>query len=78
MSTPAGEIETHQRVDRVRGRLEDVDEALVRAHLELLAESLFTCGERMTQYMLRSVGSGIGPETLAPVFWAVSTMSLVD
>ena len=30
----------------------------------------------MTQYRLRSVGSGMGPDTLAPVFWAVSTMSL--
>ena len=28
--------------------------------------SLFTCGERITQYRLRSVGSGIGPETFAP------------
>src|SRR5277367_598644 len=30
-------IELHQRVDRVRCRLEDIDQTLVRAHLELLA-----------------------------------------
>ena len=41
-------------------------------------ESLSTCGPLTTQYRLRSVGSGIGPDTLAPVFCAVSTMSFVD
>ena len=41
-------------------------------------ESLSLCGERMTQYRLRSVGRGMGPDTRAPVFWAVSTMSLAD
>src|SRR6476620_9327289 len=31
------QVETHQRVDRLGGRVDDVDEALVGAHLEVLA-----------------------------------------
>src|SRR5678815_611767 len=34
------QIELHQRVHRLRGRLEDVDQPLVRADLELLARLL--------------------------------------
>ena len=34
------ELELHQRVDRLRRRIEDVDQALVRAGLELLARLL--------------------------------------
>ncbi len=41
-------------------------------------ESLSLNGERMTQYTLRSVGSGTGPETVAPVRVAVSTISLAE
>src|ERR1044072_9585063 len=35
-----GEIELHQRVYRLRGRVNDVEKALMRAHLELLAALL--------------------------------------
>ena len=35
-----GEIELHQRVDRLRRRIDDVEHALVRADLELLARLL--------------------------------------
>src|ERR1051325_4308424 len=35
-----GEIELHQRVHRLRGRIDDIEQALVRAHLELLAALL--------------------------------------
>src|SRR5699024_8793885 len=35
-----GEVEPHERVDRLRRRVHDVDEALVRAHLEVLAAVL--------------------------------------
>ena len=31
-----GQVELHQRIDRLLGRLQDVEEALVGAHLELL------------------------------------------
>ena len=36
--------------------------------------SLLTCGERRMVYTFRSVGSGIGPETLEPVLFAVSAI----
>src|SRR5947209_18069874 len=39
-------------------------------------ESLSLNGERITQYTFFSVGRGTGPETLAPVRVAVSTISL--
>src|SRR5687768_10888680 len=32
-----GEVELHEGVDGLRGRVDDVDQALVRPHLELLA-----------------------------------------
>src|ERR1017187_10709818 len=38
-------------------------------------ESLSLNGERITQYTFFSVGSGTGPDTLAPVRVAVSTIS---
>src|SRR5690349_14362165 len=34
------EVEPHERVDRLRGRRVDVDQALVRAHLEVLPRVL--------------------------------------
>src|ERR1700757_1783151 len=39
-------------------------------------ESLSLKGDRITQYTFFSVGSGTGPETVAPVRVAVSTISL--
>src|SRR5207253_3409217 len=41
-------------------------------------ESLSLNGERITQYTFFSVGSGTGPVMVAPVRWAVSTMSRAD
>src|SRR5205823_13474469 len=35
-----GEIELHQRIDRLRRRIDDVEQTLVRAHLELLTALL--------------------------------------
>src|SRR5487761_1861112 len=37
-------------------------------------ESLYLCGDRMTQYTFFSVGSGTGPATRAPVLVTVSTI----
>src|SRR5258707_7630089 len=34
------EVETHERVHRLRGRVDDVDQTLVRTHLEVLARVL--------------------------------------
>ena len=39
-----GEIELHQRVYRLLGRLEDIDQPLVRANLEGLARLLVDVG----------------------------------
>src|SRR5690606_5181956 len=36
---------------------------------------LSMCGERSTVQRCRRVGSGMGPRTVAPVFWAVRTIS---
>ena len=44
------------------------------ADLEVLARVLVLKGPRITQYTLRSVGSGTGPEMVAPLRWAVSTI----
>src|SRR5207302_7877700 len=41
-------------------------------------DSLSMCGERMTQYRLRSMGSGTGPEMRAPVRLTVSTIFSAD
>src|SRR5215475_12747196 len=35
-----GQVDAHQRVDRLRCRVEDVDQSLVRPHLEVLAAVL--------------------------------------
>jgi hypothetical protein len=41
-------------------------------------ESLYLCVARMIVYRLRSVGNGIGPEIVAPVLFAVSTILSAD
>ena len=41
-------------------------------------ESLSLCGERITVTTSFLVGNGIGPETFAPVFLAVSTIFWAD
>jgi hypothetical protein len=43
------QIEFHQRIDRLRRRIDDIDQTLVRAHFELFLRAfLSTCGERLT------------------------------
>ena len=68
-------VQALQGVDRLGRRLMDVDQTLVRADLEMLARVLVLKGERITQYTFFSVGSGTGPDTVAPVRVAVSTIS---
>ena len=68
------QIQLHQRINGLRGRIEDVDQSLVGTHLEVLATVLSLCGERMTQYTFFSVSSGTGPATFAPVRETVSTI----
>src|SRR6185437_13402936 len=38
------QVETHERVDGLRSRVDDVDQPLVRAHLEVLAAVLVLVG----------------------------------
>jgi hypothetical protein len=73
-----GEVELHQRVHRLRRRVDDVEEPLVRPDLELLAALLVDVRPRSTVNLSIRVGSGIGPRTCAPVRFAVLTISRVD
>src|SRR6266516_2778219 len=55
------QVEPHKRVDRLRGRRVDVDQALVRAHLEVLPRVLVL--ERRADYAVNVLlgGQGHGP-----------------
>src|SRR4029079_6580907 len=61
-----GEVEPHQRVDRLRSGRVDVDEALVRAHLEVLARVLVL--ERAADHAVHVLlgGQGHGPGDRRP------------
>src|SRR5207245_11454945 len=64
-----GKIELHQRVDRLRGRLHDVEQPLVRPHLELLARLLVDVRRAVDGELLdaRRKGNGTADEsTRAP------------
>ena len=75
---PGGEVQFHKGVDRLLGRIQNVDQTLVDSYLELLSRLLVDVRRTRTVYRLIFVGSGIGPATRAPVFFAVTTISLVD
>ena len=72
------QIEAHQRIHRLLGRLQNVNQPLVGANFERFRDFLSTCGDRKTQYLFFTVGNGIGPATCAPVRLAVSTISPVE
>src|SRR5262249_50437513 len=77
MSTPAGSESRRWRESTVFGdgwRM-SISRLWVRIS-KCSRESLSLNGERITQYTFFSVGSGTGPETVAPVRVAVSTISL--
>ena len=73
-----GQVQLHEGVQRLLRRLEDVEQALVRANLELLARLLVDVRRASTVNLLILVGSGTGPAMLAPVRLAVSTISPAD
>jgi hypothetical protein len=81
MSTPAGRSSRWSESTVLGRRLDDVDQALVDPHLEVLAESLSTCAASGSRVDVRiSVGSGTGPRTFA---WCAapsrrSSSSLLD
>src|SRR5215468_7924063 len=49
-----GEVELHQRVHGLRRRIDDVEQPLVRAHLELLAALLVDVGRTVDREFLDS------------------------
>src|SRR6516162_5906917 len=74
MSTPAGRS---RRISESTvlgvGSIMSISRLCVRIS-KCSRESLYLCGERMTQYTFFSVGSGTGPATRAPVRVTVSTI----
>src|SRR5579875_3648047 len=74
MSTPAGRSSriSESTVFGV-GSMMSISRLCVRIS-KCSRESLYLCGERMTQYTFFSVGSGTGPATRAPVLVTVSTI----
>src|SRR5262249_57585614 len=48
----SGKIKLHQRVHRLRGRVHDVEQALVRSHLELLTALLVDVGRTVDRELL--------------------------
>lgn len=71
MLTPAGSSDTHQRIRGLLRRIEDINQSLVM-HFKLF-DYLYLCGERKFVYtFFRSVGSGMGQNSLEPVLTAVS------
>src|SRR6185369_16961873 len=60
-----GKIELHQRVDRLWGRLHDVEQPLVRPHLELLARLLVDVRRAVDGELLdtRREGNGAADES---------------
>src|SRR5690606_12026243 len=61
-----GKVELHQRIDGLRGRVDDVEQALVGAHLELLAALLVDVrravdGEFLDPRRQRDGAAYIGP-----------------
>src|SRR5437899_6696840 len=69
------QIELRERVHRLRPRIQNVDQPFVRLSSNCSRLFLSMCGLRSTVHSCRLVGSGMGPETCAPVFSAVRTMS---
>src|SRR5690242_9272863 len=63
-----GEIELHQSVNRLRGRLHDVEQPLVGPHLELLARLLVDVRRTVDGELLdaRREGNGTANESTRP------------
>ena len=72
------QVELHQRVDRLRRGLEDVDQPLVRADLELLARLLVDVRRAQDGLLVASRSAAESARDRAPVRLAVSTISLAD
>ena len=73
-----GEVELHQRVHGLRGRIDDIDQALVSTDLELLTRLLVDVRRTVDRKLLDLRGQRDRTRTRAPVRLAVLTISLVD
>ena len=68
------QLQIHQSLDRLLGRVHDVDQALVGAALKLLTAVLILMNSTQDGDDLGLRRSGMGPETFASVRFAVSTI----
>jgi hypothetical protein len=78
MSTPAGKFDALEGVDRLGRVLDDVEQALVHPHLEVLAAVLVLVRAADHRETVDLSRQGTGPRTLAWVRSTVSTIFLVD
>ena len=69
-----GQLQAHESFHSLLGGADDVDEALVSAALKLLPAVLVLVNSAQDGDDFICVGRGMGPETLASVRLAVSTM----
>jgi hypothetical protein len=72
------QIELHQRIDRLRRRLENVEQPLVRANLELLARFLVDVRRAQNRKFVDDGRKRNRTRNAAPVRFAVSTISVAD
>ena len=69
-----GQLQRHQGFDRLGGGVLDVDQTLVSPALKLLTAILVLVDSAQDGDDLFLGGRGMGPETPAPVRFAVSTI----
>src|SRR5512145_3165282 len=60
------QVELHEGIDRLRRRIDDVEQPLVRAHLELLAALLVDVRRAVDREALDARGQGDRPAHLRP------------
>ena len=72
------ELQAHQSLHRLIGRSQDINQSLVGAHLKLLAAVLIFVDGTQNGDDLLLCRQRHGPETLAPVRFAVSTIFSAD
>ncbi len=75
---PGRKVKTHQRIDRLRGRFQDVDQPLMGTHLELFPGIFIHVrrAQHRNDALLRRQRDR--PQIEAPVRWAVSTIFWAD
>ena len=72
---PRRQLELHERIDGFVCRINDIHEPLVGQELVLIARVFVRMRRDQDRVALDLVGNGTGPRTVAPVRFAVSTIS---